>query len=84
MNIYQTYALDLIDANTHACGAGKFLAALALDFFQEAPAPDFFTKRLRLRLRLLVFFFERLRFRLLRAKNKPALAPWQNILFPAN
>ena len=52
-------------------------------FFQAAPAPGFYSKRLRLR--LLVFFLERLR--LQGAKNTrllPAPAPWQNILFPAN
>ena len=41
----------------------NFLAAQALDFFQAAPAPDFFPRRLRLRLQVL--FFERLRLRLL-------------------
>ena len=56
-------------------GAGKFFSGSgSWFFFKAAPAPDFFPKRLRLR--LLVFFFKRLR--LQGAKNtrlRPAPAP---------
>ena len=57
--------------------------ALAPDFFQTAPAPNFFPKQLR----LLVFFFKRLRLRLrLRLQLQEAKNTWLRlyILFPAN
>ena len=55
--------------------------ALAPDFFQAAPAPNFFPKQLR----LLVFFFKRLRLRL-RLQLQEAKNTWLRlyILFPAN
>ena len=68
--------------NTRAGEPANFLAAPAL---APAPAPDFFFKLLRdfcpKRLRLLVFFFERLR---LQKKTAPAPDYWLNILIPAN
>ena len=68
----------MIILETRAGEPANFLAAPAPNFFfQVAPAPDFFHKRLRLRLRLLVFFFEQKklnyclfnRLRLQRGKN---------------
>ena len=56
----------------------NFLAspAPATEFFQAAPAPYFFPKRLR----LLAFFFRAAP--AARGQKHPAPAPWQHILFP--
>ena len=60
-------------------GAGKFFSGSgSCLFFQAAPAPDFFPKRLWLR--LLVFFFRAAPAP--RGQKHPAPAPWQNSLFP--
>ena len=55
----RTFILSKVKVSTRAGEPANFLAAPAPAFFLAAPAPDFFPKRLRIR--LLVFFFERLR-----------------------